>query len=174
MNPLLVTGLVAVGHKLVDHLMTKQPEPASSHVQQEGQFDRYLTSQSVQQPSDLIAYLESNKIHAGVDLQALQFQLRQQLFNQPELATFMASADRTAGFQLKLEDTGLYTLSDSRGRQITFNDQTKQGQLAKRIGQLSRMESIAETFPGYGMRDLAHRAEVRPEGEMHWHLPGLN
>lgn len=175
MNPLLVTGLIAVGQKLVDNIFTKPPQSTlPTNAAAGSQFEDHLNAQSVQPPSELMTFLNSKGIRSGSDLQNLQFQLRQQLFNHPEFASFMASADRTAGFQLTLEASGLYTLSDSRGRQITFSEQTSQGQLAKRIAQLQHMDISANAFPGYSMQDLTSKAGILPAGEMRLHLPGLH
>jgi len=176
MNPLLVTGLVAVGQKLIDNLITKHPDAQSPSNPPSGvSFERHLdNSQAIKPPSELIHFLEAKGIRDGAGFQHTQFQLRQQLFNQPELAHFMAQADRTAGFQLTLSETGLYTLTDSAGKQITFSPETPAGQLAHRIRQMNHMEAIAEIFPGYGMRDLAYKAEEQPPGMQSWHLPGMS
>ena len=161
MNPLLVTGLVAIGQKLIDHMFTGPSEPETSASNASGaEFSNYMnSSQAVQRPSELIEFLQNQGVQNGADFHDLQFQLQQQLLNHPELGHYIAGADRAGGFQLNVNEAGVYTLSDSQGKHVIFNEDSPLGQLAGRIQQLGIMESIAKEFPGYGMRDLALKAE---------------
>ena len=161
MNPLLVTGLVAIGQKLIDHMFAGPSETEAAASNASGAaFSNYMNpGQAVHRPSELIQFLQNQGIQNGADFHDLQFQLQQQLLNHPELGHYIAGADRAGGFQLNVNEAGVYTLSDSQGKHVVFNDDSPLGQLASRIQQLSKMESIAKEFPGYGMRDLALKAE---------------
>lgn len=175
MNPLLVTGLVSVGQRLLDGLSAKLAQPSQVENIPGGEtFSRYLNAQqSVSAPSKLNELLEANGVRTPQELDSLQFNQRQQFLNHADLAQFVSSADRSQGFQLSLHKGEMYTLTDSTGKQFSFSAHSELGQLAGQLQQLERMDEISSAFPGYALKDLAHKVETNPVDEGKWFVKGL-
>lgn len=168
MNPLLATGLVSIGSRLIDSFAAanglksaqQAPAPVATSAPQA----------APKPPSELSNYLNERGVQDAVGLKNLQFHLSQQLANHPDLANFMNSLEPGAPLQIKAVDGGMFQISTLDGRTYAFGANSELGQMAQRLQQVQQLNDANRRLPGTSLGDLANSDIAKPALNASWML----
>ncbi len=162
MNPILSIGLLNIGKEAVESLI-KKPSP-SNRVDniKKIPFSQYLDrSRTLPVNSQLVQFLKDSSVENLADLENTLFHLTQQLIKDPALAQFTPDYFRNGYFSLQGDGSGRITITGPNGEEVEFFAQSKLGEQAEKIQQLSMMLHEATVTQGGSINSLAQLVETK-------------
>jgi len=162
MDPLVVSGLLSLGSKVVNNLFDGQParRPAPEAFSVE-KTTANAAAAATEKSSELAAWLSLNGVHSLQDLGNQLGQIQQQLVQDPAVARFAAQAQGPLSLSV---EQGALSLRDASGRQLTLAPDSSAHQLARRLDQLGNLAAAGQAAPG---ADLVQLAGVLGQGASH-------
>ena len=160
MNPLLITGAVSLGGKLINSVFGNAEVPKTIKAGFEQQLDKAVDGP---QDSALLSYLKSQGISGFDGLKTLDGQLSESLKNMPGLSEKLSGFGPGDVLNLKIEDGNLITIEDGEGNVVTtISADSEAGIIAKRIHELRTMELEHANQPEKSLAAIANLVGSRP------------
>ncbi|MGF1483050.1 MAG: hypothetical protein ACFBZ8_01665 [Opitutales bacterium] len=170
MYPILASGLMAAGHRLLEGVIAPTAQRALNAV------GEAFSGESIQAPTQAkaVSPLSQRLSAQGVtDAQGLanhRFHLQQQLLQHPEVRSFLDQFDPGAGISLSLEQGSLFTLKGPDGRSLSFPADSELGQLAMELHQVASVDEALKQQPGLSLFDVADQVSEAPGLQANWVL----
>lgn len=173
-NPLLLTGVLNVGGKLLSGLFPDNPvskalSPSTSEKAEMQAFMKTLANKGVEKTSGLAAYLQSENVQDADGVDNLIGKLEQQLRHHPHLKQPLEGVSATTPLSLHVKD-GLYSLSTPDGVKVSFREDSEEGFLAKQLHQLKSLSSLQKDFPFENISSLANKVANNQRLSALWSL----
>jgi len=154
MNPLLATGLLSLGHKLLDRMSapTSQAQAPSSR-----KVDfATLMNQTEQAKDTLLSMMLANKgIETANDLKAYRSHLVGQMMNDPGISSLLTNQRDTQPLTLHIEGANQITVQNSAGQKINLSSDSPIGEMAREIHYLSSLKELSDRFSEMPIISLA-------------------
>jgi len=166
MNPLVISGIVSFGEKIVSNII-KGHTPANKA--DSPSFTQYLPMNSSVKEGELVAFLKDNKVQNVSDLQDLTFRLSHQLYNHPELAQKLARLNPEEQLTLTFKD-GSYSIDSSKGQIAAIRPDSELGKLARQVHQLKSITELSQKTSFSNVYQLANQVAAEPWSNKTWIL----
>ncbi len=170
MYPILATGLMAAGHRLIEGVVA----PVAQKVIQSVNESFSTSGPEAAAPTQTLSALSQRLSAAGIEdaagLANHRFHLQQQLLQHPQVRAFAQQFDPGAGISLSLEDGSLFTFKGPDGRSLAISADSELGQLAMQFHQVASVEQALEAQPGLALYDVASQVDASPGLQALWTL----
>jgi len=170
MDPLIVTGLVSLGSRLVNRLMNPPPAQgpeAFALAGPDGMTQGQAAAQATAGGSELGAWLSLNGVAGTADLPAAAGRLSQQLLADPAVARFASQANGPVSLTY---EAGQFSLRDGSGAVLPLAADSPLHQTARRLHQVQALVSASGAMPGVPLPDLANALAREPVATAVWPL----
>lgn len=171
MNPLLMTGVLAVGQKLVNRVLG--PEVAAPQASQPSAVPFARTLDAVQGPgqlSPLRQLFSAHGVRDAVDMEVLAEEARIDLLSHPDVQDFLAGIPSDASLRLEKADDGMYFLRSENGDSYSFAATSELGMTAGRFRETLGAAQLARNAPGAPVSRVISYMEQNPVGTGSWSL----
>lgn len=157
MEPLLATGLVALGKGLIDFIIPDSKPEASKES-----FSNILNSKEATHIHPLTESLVQNNINTGQDLKNHINIATQHLIQHPDLASQMSSMGTQTSLSLIREESGQFSIVNSQGKKISLEKGSATEHLAEYIHGLKSIQSLHNQLPSSNLHDLSNQVSTHP------------
>lgn len=166
MNPILATGLIGIGERIVDNLMGFKPSELPAKA-----FDSLLGGSSAAQPAgELSQFLAANQVSDFKELGMMSEQLQSALVNHPDVSAKLSGLAPGASLSVKITDGNLITLEGPDGTLATLPKDSEAGQIATKLHQVKGMLEEHKQLPGAELSQLVANMERSPLLNASWVL----
>lgn len=170
MNPILASGLIGIGEKLVTNLVGSVISPAKSPEGGVPSFESLMKGNAVSGSGELGTFLSTQGVSSWEDLARVQEQLAAALQNQPGVAEKLAGLKPGTPLNLKITDGNLITIESPEGTVATLARDSEAGMLANRLHELKSMTSLHEQMPGSTLQQAMTHVQQQPILNASWVL----
>ncbi|MGF1449085.1 MAG: hypothetical protein ACFB20_06675 [Opitutales bacterium] len=170
MYPILATGLMAAGHRLIEGVVAPVAQKVLQSVNESFSGEGPDATAATQPVSALSQQLAAAGVQDATGLANHRFHLQQQLLQHPEVRAFVEQFEPGAGIGLTLEDGSLFTFRGPDGRSLSVPANSEVGRLAMEFHQVASLEQSLERQPGLSLMDVANQVDASPGLQAHWTL----
>jgi len=159
MNPLLVSGAMALGGRLLDRIAPPPPaQPADGAA-----FSRELSRATAPTTlSPLRQTAAAYGVRDALDLENLAQNLGVDLQAHPHLQDFLSRTRLDESLTLEWNENGMYSLRTGGGRVFAFSEDSELGQMASLYKQMNSSARLARSAPGTSISQILSYVDKNP------------